>query len=184
MAEQQSNNNQTMMYVLVGVVVLLVAVVGYMFYARSQPASLNAATTTTAATTTGAQAPAGMGQQAATVDPNAPVDTKTATKVTGADPKAFVSQYYTAVTKKDWATAYKMLPYSVKSQQDEATWGSTQNGYGIKSFKVTKSEVQGDSATVVVSMDTASYGAFSNQWTFKKVGDAWYVVSKKTMMGQ
>jgi len=183
MAEQQSNSNQTTMYILVGVVVLLVAVVGYMFYARSQSAT--PAVTQPAAAGAAGSSTTGMGtQQAATVDPNAPLDTKTATKVTGADPKAFVTQYYTAVTKKDWPTAYKMLPYSVKSQQDEATWGGTQAGYGIKSFKVTKSDTQGDSATVVVSMDTASYGSFSNSWTFKKVGGDWYVVSKKTMMGQ
>jgi hypothetical protein len=177
----QSSSNQTTMYILVGVVVLLVAVVGYMFYARNQPAATTNPAITTGASTTGGST---TGQQAATVDPSAPVDTKTATKVTGGDPKAFVSNYYAAVTKKDWATAYKLLPYSVKSQQDEASWGQTQAGYGIKGFTVKSSDIKGDTATVVVSMDTASYGTFSNTWTFKKVGDSWYVLNKKTAMGQ
>ena len=177
----QSKSNQTTMYVLVGVVVLLVAVVGYMFISRSQPA-----TTTQPSVGAGAGTGAGAGgagQQAAPVDPNAPLDTKTATKVTGGDPKAFVSSYYAAVTKKVWAAAYKLLPYSVKSQQNEKSWGDTQAGYGIKSFKVTSSDTKGDAATVVVSMDTSAYGAFSNNWTFKKVGGQWYVLNKKTAMG-
>jgi len=173
----QSKTNQTTMYILVGVVVLLVAVVGYMFISRSQPAA------TTQAPVAGGAGAAAPGQQAAAVDPNAPIDTKTATKVTGGDPKAFVSSYYAAVTKKDWAAAYKLLPYSVKSQQDQKSWGDTQAGYGIKSFKVTSSDTKGDTATVVVSMDTAAYGAFSNNWTFKKVGGQWYVLNKKTAMG-
>ena len=178
MADQTNNSNQTTMYILVGVVVLLVAVVGYMFYARNQP-SAAVAPSTTASSTTGMPT-----QQAAAVDPNAPVDTKTATKVVGVDPKTFVTNYYTAVTKQDWATAYKLLPYSVKSQQDQASWGQTQAGYGIKGFKVLSSQTQGDTATVAVSMQTAAYGTFTNTWTFKKVGDSWYVLSKKTSMGQ
>ena len=47
---------------------------------------------------------------------------------------------------------------------------------------VTSTE-QGNKATVTVSMTTASYGDFSNQWTFEKVGGQWYVAGKKTMMG-
>jgi len=187
MADQTSNSNQTTMYILVGVIVLLVAVVGYMFYVRSQPTTpADTAAATAGATTgatTGGTTGATTGQQAATVDPNAPVDTKTATKVSGTDPKAFVTKYYDSVLKKDWATAYQMLPYSVKSQQDQNAWGQTTAGYGISNFKVTSSQVNGDKATVVVSMDTASYGTFSNQWTFQKVGGQWYVVNKKTAMG-
>ena len=183
----QSNSNQTTMYLLVGVIVLLVAIVGYMFYVRSQPVAPADSTAATAGATTGGTTGATTGgttgQQAATVDPNAPVDTKTATKVTGGDPKSFVTSYYDAVIKKNWPTAYAMLPYSVKSQQDQTSWGQTTAGYGIESFKLVSSDVKGDTATVVVSMNTAAYGTFSNQWTFKNVGGQWYVVTKKTAMG-
>jgi hypothetical protein len=99
------------------------------------------------------------------------------------DPKALVTQYYTAVVNKDWATAYKLLPDSVKSQQDEATWGETQAGYGIKSFKITSSKSDGTSAEVVVSIDTANYGTFSNAWTLSRDDGGWHAVTKKTMMG-
>jgi hypothetical protein len=179
MADQSNSNSQTTMYILVGVVVLLVAVVGYMFYTRSQPAATTQQQTPTSTTAVSTSA----GQQAAAVDPNAPVDTKTATKVTAADAKAHVQAYYDAVTKKDWATAYKLLPYSVKSGQDQASWGQTQAGYGIKGFTIKSSDIKGDTATVVVAMDTSAYGSFTNSWTFKKVGDTWYVLTKKTAMG-
>jgi cytoskeletal protein RodZ len=191
MAEQKSGglDQQTMMYILIGVVVVLIAVVGFMFYQNSQPkAGIPAGggvaqqAPQQAPATTGqgaAQAPAGMGQAPAAA---APVDPKASTKVT-TTPKQWVNDYYAAAVKGDWTTAYKMLPAANRAQATEQQFGETQKGYGIKGFKVTDSTEQGNKATVTATLETASYGNFSNQWSFEKVGDAWYVAGKKTMMG-
>jgi hypothetical protein len=200
MAEQKSGglDQQTMMYILIGVVVVLIAVVGFMFYQNSQPKGdatvvglqQGAAPTQPGAPANGA--PAGMGQGTATAPGGAaapgaataatPVDPKTSTKVL-TTPKDWVTAYYAAAVKSDWATAYKMLPAALRTQSTEQQFGDTQKGYGIKGFKVTDSQVQGNKATVTATLETASYGNFSNQWSFEKVGDAWYVAGKKTMMG-
>ena len=194
MAEQKSGglDQQTMMYILIGVVVVLIAVVGFMFYQNSQPKTASiqqgAATQgavppqgTAAQPGSSAQAPAGMGQAPAATAA-APVDPKASTKVT-TTPKDWVTAYYAAAVKSDWATAYKMLPAALRTQSTEQQFGETQKGYGIKGFKVTDSQVQGNKATVTATLETASYGNFSNQWSFEKVGSDWYVAGKKTMMG-
>jgi hypothetical protein len=187
MAEQKSGglDQQTLMYILIGVVVVLVAVVGFMFYQNSQPKTDLAATTQgtaaqPSATTSGAaQAPAGMPQTAPAA---APVDPKTSTKVT-TTPKDWVNTYYSAAVKGDWATAYKMLPAANRAQADESSFAQTQQGYGIKGFKMGAVTEQGNKSTVTATLETASFGNFSNQWTFEKVGGTWYVAGKKTMMG-
>jgi hypothetical protein len=183
MAENKSGgmDQQTMMYVLIGVVVVLIAVVGFMIWQRSQPAVPGTAAGATSPTgaQTGAQAPAGMGSgtPAAT-----PVDPKTSTKVTSS-PKAHVQSYYDAAVKGDWKTSYGLLPASNRAQATQDSFATTQKGYGIKSYKITNVSEQGNKATVTVSMATGSYGDFSNQWTFEKIGGTWYVAGKKTMMG-
>jgi hypothetical protein len=185
MAENKTGgiDQQTMMYVLIGVVVVLIAVVGFMIWQRSQPAATDTAVgaATQAPATSGAagtQAPAGMGAATAST----PVDPKSSTKVSGA-PKAHVQAYYDAAVKGDWKTSYGLLPAANRAQATEESFATTQKGYGIKSYKITNASEQGNKATVTVSMTTASYGDFSNQWTFEKVGGQWYVAGKKTMMG-
>jgi hypothetical protein len=183
MAENNSGTNQqTMMYVLIGVVVVLIAVVGFMIWQRSQPAATDTGAAATAtqqqqAAQSGAQPPSGMGAATAT-----PVDPKASTKVQGS-PQAHVKAYYDAVVKSDWKTGFALLPQANKAQSPESQWAQTQQGYGIKSYKIVNVQEQGTKATVTVSMSTASYGDFSNQWTFEKVGGQWYVAGKKTMMG-
>jgi hypothetical protein len=198
MAEQKSGgmDQQTMMYILIGVVVVLIAVVGFMFYQNAQPkgdatvVGLQPGATATQPGAAPSGAPAGMGQGTATAPGAAPgaapaatpVDPKTSTKVT-TTPKDWVSAYYTAAVKSDWATAYKMLPAALRSQSTEQQFGDTQKGYGIKGFKIGTVDEQGNKATVTATLETASYGNFSNQWSFEKVGGQWYVAGKKTMMG-
>ena len=202
MAEQKSGglDQQTLMYILIGVVVVLIAVVGFMVYQNSQPktgipagggltqqgaaATQQGAAQAPAATgqsgaAGSAQAPAGMGSAATAA---APVDPKTSTKVT-TTPKDWVDAYYAAAVKSDWATAYKMLPAAQRAQSDEKSYGETQAGYGIKGYKIGAVSEQGDKATVTATLETASFGNFSNQWSFEKVGGQWYVAGKKTMMG-
>jgi len=183
MAENKSGgmDQQTMMYVLIGVVVVLIAVVGFMIWQRSQPAATDnqVGAATQAPTQPGAQPPAGMGAPSAAATP---VDPKTSTKVSGA-PKAHVQAYYDAAVKGDWKTSYGLLPASNRAQATEDSFAKTQQGYGIKTYKITNATEQGNKATVTVSMSTGSYGDFSNQWTFEKVGGQWYVAGKKTMMG-
>ncbi len=190
MAEQKSSgiDQQTLMYVLIGVVVVLVAVVGFMVYQRSQPSGvLPAGGVGSAAQINGVNAATGQSSQATTpagmvAPPSVPVDPKTSTKVDGT-PKAHVEKYYAAAVKGDWKTAYTLLPAANKGQSTEEQFAQTQQGYGINSFKVTGATESGDQATVTVSMNTQSFGAFSNQWTFQKVNGEWYVAGKKTMMG-
>jgi hypothetical protein len=183
MAENKSGgiDQQTLMYVLIGVVVVLIAVVGFTIWQRSQPVVPGASAGATAQAPVQAtpQAPQGMG--AAPTAPT-PVDPKASTKVTGS-PKAHVTAYYDAAVKGDWKTSYDLLPASNRAQATEESFAQTQQGYGIKSYKVTGATEQGNKATVTVSMSTASYGDFSNQWTFEKVGGQWFVAGKKTMMG-
>jgi hypothetical protein len=182
MAENKSGgiDQQTMMYLLIGVVVVLIAVVGFMIWQRSQPAATDTAASTQApATTAQPQAPAGTGSGTAAA---APVDPKSSTKVSGA-PKTHVQVYYDAAVKGDWKTAYALLPAANRAQATVDSFAQTQKGYGIKSYKIINATEQGNKATVTVSMSTGSYGDFSNQWTFEKIGGQWYVAGKKTMMG-
>lgn len=205
MAEQKSGglDQQTLMYILIGVVVVLIAVVGFMIYNNSQsktgiPAGTSAvqqqgaaqpgAAQPGAAAQQGtaqqgtAQAPAGMGSGSTGGSAAAPVDPKTSTAVT-TSPKQWVADYYGAAVKGDWATAYKMLPAANRAQSDEKSFAETQQGYGIKSAKVTAAEEQGNKATVTATLETASFGKFQNTWTFEKVNGTWYVAGKKTAMG-
>jgi hypothetical protein len=187
---EQRMDQQTVMYVLIGVVVVLVGIFGYMVYARSQPdAGIPAAS------------PAGIAQNSATpADPNAATgatpsqtapaastavaDPKTSTKMVGADPKAHVTTYYNAVVKGDWKTAYALLPTTTRAQLGTVQqYGQAQQGYGIKSYKVTGVQATGDKTVVTVSMQASSI-AFSNAWTFSKAGGVWYAVDKKTALNQ
>lgn len=199
MAENKSGgiDQQTLMYVLIGVVVALIAVVGFMLWQRSQPVAVSPAGGISAAQlgsgqtapTTGQSAMGGSagsapgGVNMGTGTTAAPVDPKTATKATGNNPKDHVQQYYADVVKANWKGAYDLLPAANRSQSTVDQFGQTQAGYGIKSFKVTASTEQGNKAAVTVNMETTSYGTFSNQWTFQKIGGQWYVEGKKTMMG-
>ena len=184
---EQRMDQQTVMYVLIGVLVVLVGIFGYMVYARSQPsAGIPAAS------------PGGVAQNSATAaDPNAAAapaqtpaassavaDPRTSTKMVGADPKAHVTSYYNAVVKGDWKTAYALLPSTTRASLGTLEqYGQAQQGYGIKSYKVTGVQADGDKTVVTVSLQASSM-AFSNSWTFSKVGGAWYAVDKKTALNQ
>ncbi len=184
MAEQNKSgvSQQTLMYVLIGVVVVLIAVAGFLAYQRSQPSSVVPATGAGSAAQGAAGVPAAQTPSGMTPVQPTPVDPKTSTKVAGT-PQAHVDKYYAAAVKGDWKTSYDLLPAPNRGQSTEAAFATTQQGYGIQSYKIVNVSEQGDKATVTVSMHTASFGDFSNQWSFQKVNGQWYVAGKKTMMG-
>ena len=186
---EQRMDQQTVMYVLIGVVVVLVVIFGYMVYAHGQqqagiPAqgnsgiAQNAPATDPNAAATAPQAQTAPGASTVVADP------KTSTKMAGADPKAHVSTYYDAVVKKDWKTAYGLLPAPTRTALGTLDqYGQAQASYGITGYKITGVQASGDKTIVTVSLQTSSI-AFSNSWTFAKAGGAWYAVDKKTMMNQ
>lgn len=169
-------------YVVIGlavVVLVLAGVIGYMVVsAQSQPeaASVGASSTNTGQTGTGATG--GTAAQGASQEP-ASFDPKTATKVpAGTTPEAFVKEYYEAVTKKDYATAFTHLPADKQAGSSAEALKQQLEGYGITGYEVTKATEQDGKFVVDADQITQSYGTFANSWVFVKNGNVWVVQSK------
>jgi len=184
----QASNQRMIVIALVVIAVLLAAIVGVLIYQQSQavPAPSSTAATTTdqsaqagAAAQTG-QVPTGMQAQAAAPGP---FDPKTATKVpTGMTPQDLVKTYNEDVVKGDYADAYKLLPIDKqKSYGDVNSYGQQLKSYGITSYKIGTAQTSGDSISIPAEQVTPQM-PITYTWTFKKVGDQWFVASR-TMGG-
>lgn len=179
MSEQATGNSQqTLVIGLVVIAALLAAIVGVIIYQQSSANSLPQPTGQTAPAATdpaASGAPAGMGQSA----PAAEFDAKTATKVAkGVEPEAWVTEYYEACEKDDWAAAFDRLPAAKKANNSPEALKEQVSGYGIEGYKVTSAKVEGDKATVIVDQVTGQYGTFENTWSFVKVDGEWLVENK------
>jgi hypothetical protein len=171
--QTQSNNQQIIVIGLIVIAALLAGIVGVIVYqqTRAIPA------TTADATQTQTQTPQTNTQSPAT--PAGDFDPKAATKVPkGTDPEAYVKAYYTACDKGDWQAAFDALPTAKKANNSPDALKQQVTGYGIKSFAITDSKVEGDKATVTVDQVTGQYGTFVNTWTFVKKDGTWLVESK------
>ena len=132
-------------------------------------------------TATAGGAPAGSPMGGAAAAPQAPAnfDPKSATKVpAGSDPKKFVDEYYAAVMKKDYATAFKHLPADKQTGSNPDALKQQIEGYGITGYEITGASQQGDQYSVAADQKTSSYGTFSNTWVFVKNGNVWVLQSK------
>lgn len=180
MSEKTQNSQQTLIIGLVVIAALLAAIVGVLIYQQSTaiPAptvqdqgQVGQPTGSGGGTTAGGTTSGDSGQAA--------FDPKAATKVPkGTEPEAFVAEYYAASDKGDWQTAFEKLPNDKKAGNSPDQLKQQVTGYGIKSSKVTGSQVQGDKATVTAEQVTAQYGTFVNTWTFVKKDGVWLVESK------
>jgi len=180
MSENTQVTNKTMLYLL-GVVVVLLIVIVALVVVRGQGTQQVAAPTATNSTGT---APAGSSMPGVKPSASADFDVKTATKVpSGTDPKAYVSNYYQAILDKKWETAFKMQPAASQAGGTAKDFEQTQTGYGMKSFKVADSKVEGDTATVIVAQDLGANGTWTVTWTFVKNGADWVVKSRQVAMG-
>lgn len=184
MSEQATGNSQqTLVIGLVVIAALLAAIVGVIIYQQSSANSLPQPTAqTTPAATDPSGAPAGMGGAPAGMGQSAPAaefDAKTATKVAaGVEPEAWVTEYYEACEKDDWAAAFDRLPAAKKANNSPEALKEQVTGYGIEGYKVTSAKVEGDKATVIVDQVTGQYGTFENTWSFVKVDGEWLVENK------
>lgn len=182
MAQNKADQQRTIMILLGVVVVLLVAIVGIVIYNGQAKTPAVASTTGATATTqtgTGAATTAQPGMAPSTA---APFDAKTATKVpSGTTPEQYVSAYYQNILDKKFDAAFKMQPAS-SQQGTVADFQQTQLGYGMTSFKVVTANVAGDTATVDIEQNLGSNGLWGALWTLKKVGNDWYVESRKISM--
>jgi cytoskeletal protein RodZ len=171
--------SQTQKYLVIGLAVVALVLVGVIAWlAISNNSSQASATATnTPATTTDQSAPTGGATSAPSSE--TPFDAKTATKVpSGTDPKKFVDEYYAAVMKKDYTTAFKHLPAAKQTGSSPDALKQQIEGYGITGYSVTGATQQGDQYTVTADQVTSQYGTFSNTWVFVKDGNVWLVKDK------
>lgn len=100
----------------------------------------------------------------------------------GTSQEDYVKKYYTAIKKKDYQTAYDMQPASKKATADLDGFKQAQESYGIESFEIGKSDIQGDSATLEVKLNTGKYGIFTTSWVFAKKNGKWVADSTRTII--
>jgi len=178
MSEQTQNNSQQMIVIaLVVIAALLAAIVGVVIYQTTKqvPAPTAAADAPAAATP-----PAGMGSNPAPAA-DAPFDAKTATKVpAGMTPETLVRTYLDDVIAGKFAEAYKLLP-AANSYGSAASFESQVKPYGITKGNMGKAVTEGDTMTIAAEQVTPQM-PITYTWTFKKVGDQWFVASR-TMGG-
>ncbi len=188
--ETQSNNQQTIVIALVVIAVLLAAIVGVVIWQQSKAASSLPNPTSTGAPA--ATAPSGMGAApgaapgapAAAPAAAGPFDAKTATKVpSGSTPDKLLKAYGENILANKYAEAYKMLPLDKQQSYGSAQAYEEQvKAYGITKFNMGKPVTEGDKMTIVSEQVTPQM-PITYTWTFKKVGDQWFVVSR-TMGGE
>jgi hypothetical protein len=171
-------SNQKMIIALLGVVaVLLAVIVGVLVFKPSTPPSVadvsTQGTTNPSASTT---APAGMGTPPSSA-PSGPFDPAKATKVSGT-PKDHVNAYFNAIVKKDWKTAFDLLPTDKQATYGSAdAFGQQLASYGANGFKMGDDKVSGDTETISADLNTSG-GPFTYIWTFVKYNGAWVVKSR------
>jgi hypothetical protein len=177
MAQNPQDNQRTMIYLLGVVIVLLVAIVVLVFVMK-QPATPVAGTNNTTQAPASGSALPGVGSSQSGFDP------ATATKVpAGQEPKAYVALYYQNILDKKWDAAFKMQPATSQSGGNAQQFASTQQSYGMTSFKVLSSSTTGDQTTVVASQDLGTNGVWTATWTFQKSGSTWLVKQRAVAMG-
>jgi len=169
-------NNKTTIILLAVVAVL---VVGIGVLTLGQGGGQPAATTGGTGTAPGGTAPGGTtpgGTDPAAAGPATKLPAKTT-------PQKWVETYYGAILKGDYKTAWAMQPAGNKAQGDASAFGQTQQTYGMKSFKVTKTSTTPDGQTVVeCQQDLGPNGTWVTSWVFKKQGNDVVVASKQTNM--
>jgi hypothetical protein len=163
------------MYLLGAIVLLLIVLVAVVYARQPAPVASNPGEPAVAATST---AMPGVNSSAGAFDK------ATATKVpSGQDPKAFVSAYYKAILDKKYDVAFKMQPAASQQGGTVQDFQGTQQMYGMKSFKIKDSQVQGEEATVQVEQDLGTNGTWGATWTFVKDGNTWLVKERQVQMG-
>lgn len=183
--ETQPNNQQTLVIALVVIAVLLAAiagVVGYQAWQKNQaiapPTTAAVTPSTPGADTMGAATGANTGAAVSTE-----FDAKTATKVpSGETPEEMLKSYGDLILASKYAEAYKLLPLDKQqSYGDAAAYEAQVKAYGITAFNMGKPAADGDTVTIVSEQVTPDM-PITYTWTFKKVGDQWFVASR-TMGG-
>jgi len=181
---ETTGTNKNAVPILLGVIALLLVAIVVGLLIKGNAKTDTAATTSTsstastAATSTGDQA----GMASSTSDT---FDPATATKVpSGTTPEDFVKQYYQAILDKKWDAAFKMQPAASQKGGTVADFQSTQEMYGMASFKITGSDVKDSAAQVSVSQDLGTNGNWTAMWTFAKYKTDWVVESRQVGMAQ
>jgi hypothetical protein len=182
MSDAPQNRTNTLIIALAAVVIVLAAGVGYLIWNDSQalpsvtpqPAN-NGGTPGTGTNGTGTGTP-GTGTTGGT-----PVafDAKTATQVpAGTAPVDFVKLYHEDVIAGKYADAYAMLPLDKQqSYGDAAAYEAQVKGYGITGYEIGTPTENGDELSVAATQVTPQM-PITYTWTFKKVGDQWYVTAR------
>jgi hypothetical protein len=184
MSDAPRNSTNTIVIVLVVAVVVLAAGIGYAIWNNSKAVPALTVTPGTTATDPAASSsgtPAGMGSGTAAAP--AAFDPKTATKVpAGTTPEQLVKAYHEDIIANKYAEAYKMLPIDKQqSYGDAAAYEAQVKAYGITSYELGKPVESGDTVTIAATQVTPQM-PITYTWSFKKVGDQWYVASR-TMGG-
>ncbi len=177
-----SSSNNMIVIALVVIAVLLAAIVGVIVWQQSQAAKIPSPSPTQTNPQGGAQM---MGGATSGGQAQAPTefDAKTATKVPkGQTPEQMLKAYNEAIIAGKFAEAYKLLPLDKQqSYGDAASYEQQVKAYGITSYKMGKPVTEGDTQSIVTEQVTPQM-PIGYTWTFKKVGDQWFVVSR-TMGG-
>jgi hypothetical protein len=169
-------SNNKMLVALLGVVAVLLAVIAGILIFKSPSSAVPDATAT---------APATANPTAAnpTPAPSGPFDPAKATKVpAGMDPKVFVENYFKAIIKADYATAYNMLPVDKKQSYGSAdAFGTQLKSYKASGYTMGKTATSGKDVTVEATLKTPS-APFGYTWTLEKYKTG-YVVKSRTLSG-
>lgn len=96
-------------------------------------------------------------------------------KVVGSseDITGYVTGYFEAYKKKDWKTAYELLPAANRETQTLAEFTSRRAGAEITEYQVGDPVASGDEARIMVVYSIVQYGDWASIWSFKKQKDEW-----------
>lgn len=166
-------SNNKMLVALLGVVAVLLAVIAGILIFKSPSAATAPVTSNPAATNPTPQP----------TTPAGPFDPAKATKVpAGMDPKVFVENYFKAIVKADYATAYNMLPVDKKQSYGSAdAFGTQLKSYKASGYTMGKTATSGKDVTVEATLKTPS-APFGYTWTLEKYKTG-YVVKSRTLSG-
>jgi hypothetical protein len=169
--------NRTVVYLLGVIVVLLVALVAIFVVSRPSTPAVTSTTPPAATETTATSMPGIKPSTGADFDP------AKATAVTkGSTPEAHVKTYYQAILDKKWDVAFKMQPAASQAGGTVADFEATQTGYGLTSFKIVTSKIEGEGATVEVEQNLGANGTWGVMWSFVKYHGGWVVQSRQVQM--
>jgi hypothetical protein len=172
-------SNNKMLVALLGVVAVLLAVIAGLLIFKSPSSSVPDATTTAPVTAN----PTAPGTTAPVTAPTGPFDPAKATKVpVGVKPDVFVENYFKAIIKNDWNTAYAMLPMDKKaSYGTAASFGQQLASYKATGYKMGPTTVKGNDTEVQATLNTPG-GNFGYTWTLEKYKGG-FVVKSRTLTG-